>query len=82
MQLAKIPPRVARPPLRKGAFRFPPLSKEGQGGFRQVSFKIGSRSHTAKLRRALFSHGRDAFFGVFGGPGVGLMFGFDFDRCL
>jgi filamentous hemagglutinin family protein len=31
----KIPPRCARPPLLKGAFRSPPLTKEGQGGFRQ-----------------------------------------------
>ena len=29
----KIPPRSARPPLRKGAFWSPPLQKGGQGGF-------------------------------------------------
>src|SRR5438094_447116 len=31
----QIPPRCARPPFQKGAFGSPPLSKEGQGGFRQ-----------------------------------------------
>src|SRR5438876_1606814 len=34
-QRFQIPPRYARPPLQKGAFGSPPLSKEGQGGFRQ-----------------------------------------------
>jgi len=31
----QIPSRYARPPFHKGAFGSPPLSKEGQGGFRQ-----------------------------------------------
>src|SRR5215510_16538804 len=34
-QCGKIPPRSARPPFPKGAFGSPPLTKEGQGGFRQ-----------------------------------------------
>ena len=34
-QRFQILPRSARPPLQKGAFGSPPLSKEGQGGFRQ-----------------------------------------------
>src|SRR5215475_6065907 len=44
-QRCKILPRFARPSLRKGAFRSPPLEKEGQGGFRQQDQT--SMTHTA-----------------------------------
>ena len=43
---AQIPPRCTRPPLPKGAFGSPPLTKEGQGGFRHqcllLFHRIGS----------------------------------------
>jgi len=35
-----------------------------------------------KLRCAFFGHRGDAFFGVFGRPGVSLVFGFHFDCCV
>jgi mxaJ protein len=50
----EIPPRCARPPLQKGAFGFPPLSKEGQGGFsRAVHTVCGCRALRFSLIRIL-----------------------------
>jgi hypothetical protein len=45
----KIPPRYARPPLVKGAFGSPPLTKGGQGGFRQQYRMAGALHNCASV---------------------------------
>ena len=62
-QRFQIPPRYARPPLQKEAFGSPPLSKEGQGGFRQ-QYQVWLNPEPSPTLYGYFSNDTDLALGV------------------